>query len=158
MTEKELYEIVNQTIVGLSKGNVKKDKLDLTLAMDIAKACIQKAQEINLKATIAICDQHGNAILFYRMEESLLVSSDIAPKKAYTSVALNMSTAEAKIFMDKHANHLDNATEGRLVFFAGGLPIRIDGKLVGGLGVSGGLPEQDQEIASHGLKTVALSE
>ncbi len=158
MTEQELYQIVSQTIEELSKDTKKKDDLDLDLAMDIAKACIQKAQEINLKATIAICDQHGNTILFYRMEGSLLISSEVAPKKAYTAASLNKSTAELKNFMDEYAYHLDKSTEGRLVFFAGGLPIRIDNKLIGGLGVSGGLPEEDQEIALYGLKSIALSE
>ncbi len=124
--------------------------LDLEMSMKIAQRCLDKAKELKVNVSISICNKHGNAILFYGMPDALLVSTDLAFKKAHTSVSLNMATHEAKDFLDKQFHHLDTATPG-LVFFGGGFPVYIDGQLVGGIGVSGGTVAQDMEIAKYGL-------
>lgn len=130
--------------------------LDLSLAVQISKGCAAYASHIGVPVCISIVDASGVPILFNRMPGSLLVSVEIAPKKAYTCAVLNMSTEEAGIFTQKSALGLDTSLEGKIVLFAGGLPLRIGGRLAGGLGVSGGSPQQDKEIAENGLRSVGL--
>ncbi len=130
-------------------------EIDLDKAIKIAQACVEKAKSMNINAAISVCDKHGNAVLFYRMPNAFLVSSEVAYKKAYTSVSLNMTTVEAKELLDNKAFHLDTSVT-KLVFFGGGIPIRNNGQLVGGIGVSGGMPEQDIEIAEYGINNAGL--
>lgn len=152
-SEKALFSLVQDTVLEILS---KQYTLSLEQSVQIAQACIEHSKQLQIKTCVALCDPHGNPILFYRMEGALLVSTELAPKKAYTAVSLNMSTEEAKQFMDRYTPHLDQATENKLVFFGGGFPIRINKQLIGGLGVSGGLPEQDQTIATYGLKSAGL--
>jgi uncharacterized protein GlcG (DUF336 family) len=100
----------------------------LDLAKKMADAAAVKAIEIDVPMVIAICDKHGNPVLFNRMEDSLLASIDIATNKAYTAAALKGSTDQ---FADvaKEAGSLfglASCDKGRMVVFGGGFPIIMD--------------------------------
>ncbi|MDI3537339.1 MAG: hypothetical protein PWP16_1240 [Eubacteriaceae bacterium] len=125
----------------------------LDLAKKMADAAAVKAIEIDVPMVIAICDKHGNPVLFNRMEDSLLASIDIATNKAYTAAALKGSTDQ---FADvaKEAGSLfglASCDKGRMVVFGGGFPIIMDGEIIGGIGVSGGSVEEDMTVAKAGL-------
>jgi uncharacterized protein GlcG (DUF336 family) len=125
----------------------------LDLAKKMADAAAVKAIEIDGPMVIAICDKHGNPVLFNRMEDSLLASIDIATNKAYTAAALKGSTDQ---FADvaKEAGSLfglASCDKGRMVVFGGGFPIIMDGEIIGGIGVSGGSVEEDMTVAKAGL-------
>jgi uncharacterized protein GlcG (DUF336 family) len=125
----------------------------LDLAKKMADAAAVKAIEIDVPMVIAICDKHGNPVLFNRMEDSLLASIDIATNKAYTAAALKGSTDQ---FADvaKEAGSLfglASCDKGRMVVFGGGFPIIMDGEIIGGIGVSGGSVEEDLTVAKAGL-------
>ncbi|MGL4607708.1 MAG: GlcG/HbpS family heme-binding protein [Eubacteriaceae bacterium] len=125
--------------------------LDMAIKMTVAAA--QKAVEIDVPMVIAVCDASGNLVLFNRMEDSLLASMDIATNKAYTAVALKMST-DAAAEHAKESGSLFGITtcdKGRMVVFGGGFPIYEDGKIIGGIGVSGGSVEEDMTVAQAGL-------
>ena len=87
------------------------------------------------------------------MDGALLASVDISHGKAYTAVALKMSTEKlASLTQPGQMLFGINTTDnGRLVIFGGGLPIIENGQVVGGIGVSGGSVEQDVAVVTAGL-------
>jgi uncharacterized protein GlcG (DUF336 family) len=101
---------------------------------------------------IAVVDEGNNLVAFQRMDGAWLGSIDIAQGKAYTARAFNMSTKElgplcqpGEPLFGIHASN-----DGRLIIFAGGIPLERGGAVVGAIGVSGGSVEQDQEVAEAG--------
>lgn len=128
----------------------------LDKAKKMADAAAVKAIEINVPMVIAVCDNSGTPVLLNRMEDSWLGSIDIATNKAYTSVALKTST-DALADLCKESGSLFGLTtcdKGRLVVFGGGFPIKCDGQIIGGIGVSGGTVEEDMIVANAGLAAI----
>ena len=112
---------------------------------------LTQANELGIKVVIAVTDKNGNLILLNRMEDSLIASIELAGKKAYTSVVLNMCTSEV---LNCGLDEIVSSMEGKIVAFGGGLPVRTNGKLIGGIGISGGTVEQDVEIAQYAVNAV----
>ncbi len=101
---------------------------------------------------VAVVDDGGNLVAFERMENAWRGSIDIAMKKAWTSRAFDIETKalgelsqSGDQFFGIHASN-----DGKVMIFAGGVPIKKDGKVVGAIGVSGGLGKQDQAVAEAG--------
>jgi uncharacterized protein GlcG (DUF336 family) len=125
----------------------------LDMAKTMAEAATKKAIEINVPMVIVVCDTAGNPVLLNRMEDSLLASISIATNKAYTAVALKMSTDTAAD-LAKETGQLFGLTtcdNGRMVVFGGGFPIIEEGKIIGAIGVSGGSVDEDMSVATAGL-------
>ncbi|KNZ41352.1 GlcG/HbpS family heme-binding protein [Acetobacterium bakii] len=125
----------------------------LDMAKKMAEAAALKAIEINVPMVITVCDSAGNQVLLNRMEDSLLASISIATNKAYTAVALKMSTDTAAD-LAKESGQLFGLTtcdNGKMVVFGGGFPIYEGDKIIGGIGVSGGSVEEDMTVAKAGL-------
>ena len=149
----DLVEIIREKVSQALENTNKSDitSLDLETAIKFSKAAIKKSNELGIKVVIAVTDKNGNLILLNRMEDSLIASIELAGKKAYTSVVLNMCTSEVlKCGLDE----IVSSMEGKIVAFGGGLPVRINGKLIGGIGISGGTVEQDIEIAQYAVNAV----
>lgn len=115
-------------------------------------AAEKKAREIGQPMNIAVADEGGNLIAHVRMDGSWLGSIDISIKKAYTSRAFDISTKELAAhsqsggqFFGIHASN-----DGKVMIFAGGIPLKRNGKVVGAIGVSGGSGEQDHAVAQAG--------
>jgi len=129
---------------------------DLATAKAMAEAAEAKATELGVPVVFAAVDAGGNLILLHRMADSLLGSIDIATNKAFTSAAFKLPTAalaEASAPSGElHGIEVTNA--GRVVVFGGGLPVFVDGRLAGGIGVSGGTVAEDVRIVTHALNTV----
>lgn len=128
----------------------------LDMAKKMAEAAAKKAVEIDVPMVIVIVDAAGNMVLYNRMEDSLLASMDIAANKAYTAVALKMST-DAAAPLAKEAGQLfgiASCDKGRMVVFGGGFPIFEDGKIIAGIGVSGGSVDEDMSVAKAGLSVL----
>lgn len=130
------------------------DKLSLDSAKHIAEEIEKEAERNGLNAVIAIADEGANLILLHKMDSSFIASIDIAMNKAYTSAALKMTTEEAGRLSRPGSPlyGLQYTNSGRIVVFAGGVPLIRDSKLLGGLGVSGGTAEQDKMLAEYGAK------
>lgn len=124
----------------------------------LLQQAMQAAHEFNVPVVISLADRHGNVILTYRMPDALLVSLDLAPKKAYTAVALKMATHELSAAIQPGADlyQLEVSAGGSIVTFGGGYPLYRDGHLVGGLGISGGTVEQDMKIAQAAIQGLHL--
>ena len=121
-------------------------------ARRVIAAAEKKAGEIGQPMNIAVVDKGGNLIAFARMENAWLGSIDIAINKAFTSRAFDISTKElatlSKPGEQFYGIHVSN--HGRIMIFAGGIPLKLDGKVVGAIGVSGGMGAQDQAVAEAG--------
>lgn len=126
--------------------------ISLDQGQAVIRAATVKAREIGVAASIVVLDAGGNIKAFARMDDAWLGSVDVAMKKAKTSVLFEMDT-QAVWEVTKpgaQAHGLEN-TNGGLVTFAGGIPLKTaGGKLLGAIGVSGGQVAQDFEIASAG--------
>jgi uncharacterized protein GlcG (DUF336 family) len=126
------------------------------LARAMLDAAEQKAAEMGHPFVIAVVDDSGVLKAFSRMDGAALLSVQIAQDKAYTAAGFGLSTDGWHEFVKDDPPLAMGATAGidRLIVFGGGFPITIDGKVVGGIGVSGGHYTQDMDVANAGLAVV----
>ncbi|AJJ24100.1 cob(I)yrinic acid a,c-diamide adenosyltransferase [Yersinia enterocolitica] len=124
----------------------------------LVKLAVEAAMTLQITVVVALADRHGNMIMTYRMPDTLLVSSELAPKKAWTAVALKTATHQLSAAIQPGADlfQLEASTGGKVVSFGGGYPLWRDGQLVGGLGISGGSVEQDMYIAETAISALHL--
>ena len=134
------------------------DKPSITsaLAHRIVAAAEAKAEQMGHPFVIAILDESGVLKAFSRMDGAALLSVQIAQDKAYTAIGFGLPTHGWHDFIKDDPPLALGAPAGidRLVIFGGGYPITIGGRVVGGIGVSGGHYTQDQEVAEAGLAVV----
>ena len=128
-------------------------KITLDSAKRLIEAIEQEAQRRGKKAVIAVCGPDGNPIAVHVMDGAFLVSFDVAIKKAYTSVAVKMTTMELSALAQPGGTFygLDKMDNGKIVIFGGGVPMKVVDTIIGGLGVSGGTGEEDHSLAEYGL-------
>ena len=133
------------------------NKMTLELARKLAKAVEEKAKEIGVKAVVAISNEGANPVLVECTDDSYIASYDIALNKAYTSVALKMSTKKLSTLAQPNGElyGIQFTNGGKIVIFGGGVPLVSNGRIIGGLGVSGGSEEQDTFLADYGEKAFA---
>lgn len=119
------------------------------------EAAIKKAEEIGTTMDIAIVDVGGNLKAFARMDGAWLGSIDIAQKKARTARWFDMNTGDigqlsqpgGPLFNIEHSN-------GGLITFPGGVPIKDGDIVIGAIGVSGSTVENDHTVAVAGANAV----
>ena len=123
--------------------------LTMDKAVLIIEAAIEKAMTIGQPMNIAIVDAGANLMAFMRMDGAWLGSIDIAINKAFTARAFDITTRDlgsnsqpGNQFYGIHASN-----HGRVMIFAGGVPLKANGQVMGAVGVSGGSGEQDQAVA-----------
>lgn len=115
----------------------------------LAKAAKEVSKETGVGVTLSIVDENGNLRLLQRFGDAILPSIEISQKKAYTAAVLRQPTAEfGKIAQPGASAFGINITNDKLVIFGGGFPLKIKGKTVGGIGVSGGSVEEDEFVCS----------
>ena len=121
-------------------------------ARRVISAAEVKAHEIGQPMNIAVADEGGNLVAHIRMDGAWLGSIDISIKKAFTARAFDITTKDLAThsqsggqFFGIHASN-----DGRIMIFAGGIPLKKDGKVVGAIGVSGGSGDQDHAVAEAG--------
>lgn len=150
MNGESLTEIV-ETVV----GEVLKDsqsRLTLSRAKKLIGLVMDKAKGMGVNAVVAVSDGGANPIAVECMDDSFIASFDIALNKAYTGVAMQMPTKELKLLAQPGGSlyGIQFTNNGKIVVFGGGVPLFSNGKIVGGLGVSGGTEAQDTELADYG--------
>lgn len=130
------------------------------ITLDAAKRLIEKIEQEAARrgkqAVIAVCNPQGNPIAVHAMDGAFLVSFDVAMKKAYTSVAVKMSTMELAALAQPGGTFygLDKMEGGNIIIFGGGIPLKVGDTIIGGLGVSGGTGEEDHSLAEYGLSVL----
>ena len=121
-------------------------------ARRIIAAAEKKAAEIGQPMNIAVADAGGNLVAHVRMDNAWLGSVDISIKKAWTSRAFDITTKDlaANSQSGDQFFGINASNDGRVMIFAGGIPLKKDGQVVGAIGVSGGSGEQDHTVAEAG--------
>src|SRR6187402_2996007 len=126
--------------------------ITLNDAKKVISAAEKKAVEIGQPMNIAVVDSGGNLIAHERMDGAWIGSIDISIKKAFTSRAFDISTKDLATHSQSGGQFfgINASNDGRIMIFAGGIPLRKDGRVVGAIGVSGGSGEQDHAVAEAG--------
>jgi uncharacterized protein GlcG (DUF336 family) len=131
--------------------------LTMDKALLVVEAAIEKAKTIGQPMNIAVVDAGANLMAFMRMDGAWLGSIDIAINKAFTARAFDITTLElgrnsqpGDQFFGIHASN-----HGQVMIFAGGIPISLNGQIVGAVGISGGSGEQDQAVAEAAVAACA---
>jgi uncharacterized protein GlcG (DUF336 family) len=121
-------------------------------ARRVIAAAEKKAQEIGQPMNIAVVDQGGNLVAHVRMDNAWIGSVDISINKAWTSRAFDIETKalgensqSGDQFFGIHASN-----HGRVMIFAGGIPLKRSDQVAGAIGVSGGSGKQDHSVAEAG--------
>jgi uncharacterized protein GlcG (DUF336 family) len=127
--------------------------LFLAEANKILQAAISKAEEMNIRLSVAVCDAGGHLMAFNRMEGANTVTSIVAPGKAAAAAAFGRASgtiqADSPVIQAVLA-----AAGGHMLPAQGGVPIFKDGQLLGSVGASGGTGQQDEECARAGLAAI----
>lgn len=134
--------------------------ISLQAAQRVANAAIAEAMRLGISANAAVVDRAGVLIAFLRMPEASLHSAETAMDKAYTAASFRFPTSQ---WPDALASFPPVVQQNilqrpRLVVFGGGIPIEIEGEVVGAIGVSGGSAEQDEQCAAAGIAVLGDSQ
>jgi uncharacterized protein GlcG (DUF336 family) len=134
--------------------------LSLAEARTVISAAERRAEEIGQTMNIAVVDAGGNLVSHVRMDGAWIGSIDISINKAFTSRAFDIQTKDlgdnAQPGNQFYGIHASN--QGKIMIFAGGIPLTRDGKVFGAIGVSGGSGEQDQTVAEVGANALTGTE
>lgn len=122
------------------------------------EGAVRKALDVGVKVNVSVLDSGGNLLAFLRMNGAPLHSISISEDKAYTAVSFGLATSKWTKELKAHSEAVRQGLplRPRFVMFGGGLPIRLEGEVIGGIGVSGASEEQDEECAQAGLKATGL--
>lgn len=132
----------------VSEKGTAMQELTLDFAKELSLAVEKRAEQLGKKVVVAIMDAGANLVLLHSMTGAYLASCQIAQDKAYTAVALKMPTQTA--LEESRGGTLDGlcvTDKNRLSLLGGGTPLIANGKIIGGIGVSGGTAEEDTGFA-----------
>ncbi|MCU7810055.1 MAG: heme-binding protein [Candidatus Thiodiazotropha sp. (ex Notomyrtea botanica)] len=142
----------------MTKLTVNETSLHWQYAMQAVTAASRHAEDIGVVINAAVVDRGGNLLAFQRQNGAPLHSISIAIDKAYSAVSFGFSTADwLSVIGDQPQLREGLVQRDRLVIFGGGLPIRVDGELVGAIGVSGASETEDEACARAGIEAIGLS-
>ena len=112
------------------------------------------AAHLGVMMSIALADGEGNLQFFIRMDRALPASTEIAISKAYTAAALRMPTKElGRLALPGQPLYgIEHTHSGKIILFGGGIPLWVDGLVVGGIGISGGTVKEDERVAEAVVK------
>ena len=153
MNEIEIKRIIQNTISQLKSKSAA--VMTLENAEKLADAVLAEAKRVGVKAVVCVSDAAGNPKVVKCMNDAYIASYDVAVNKAFTVVALKMSTKTLKPLAQPGASlyGIQFTNGGKIVIFGGGDPICDgEGKVIGGLGVSGGSEEQDTALSAYGKR------
>lgn len=118
-------------------------------------AAVAKGLEMGCRVNAAVVDGGGNLVAFLRADGAFLPSIAIAQDKAYTAAGFGMATDRLYRLIEGSPALRDGILKReRVAAFPGGLPIHVDGLLVGAIGVSGGSEEEDLRCAEAGVAAI----
>lgn len=127
-----------------------------TAALRLLEVAVGKAEELGIKATVAVVDPSGRLIAFLKMAGSFLVSSGLARKKAITAAGMGMDTVKLEALLGAEPSRvLEGLTKSEdFTVIGGGIPLVRDSHVIGGIGVSGGSEEQDIKCAKEAAQLI----
>lgn len=125
--------------------------INLETALKLMKIVEEKAKTMDMKVVTAVSDAKGRPIAVHCMDDAYVGSYDIAVNKTYTAIAFQMSTEELGNLSGPNNSlyGIQHTNQGQIVIFGGGIPLKINGHIIGAFGVSGGNAEQDTYLAHY---------
>ncbi|MBD9447165.1 heme-binding protein [Rhizobium sp. RHZ01] len=123
----------------------------LAIAKKIADRVEAESSRVNVPVSVSVVDTHGNIVLEHRMNGALAFSMELSQQKAYTSALVQVRTADICQMVQPGQALYPLMSQGRFCAMGGGAPIDFEGKVVAGVGVSGGTVEQDVAILEGAL-------
>ena len=155
MNENTISQIVSHVLSDVRRSTEAKC-ITLSQARRLIAKVEEKAAQIGVRAVVAVTNTAARPVAVECMDDSFIASYDVALNKAFTVVALKMSTIELKS-ITKPGDSLYGiqfTNDGKIVVFGGGDPLRYNGAIIGGLGVSGGTEEQDTMLSAYGASVL----
>jgi uncharacterized protein GlcG (DUF336 family) len=129
----------------------------VTLAASSAliQAARDAAKEIGIEVAVAVTDAAGNLMAFERTDGAPFLTAEVAINKAWTAASYGVATHDWNTYLaDPKVAPLANIP--RLMAVGGGNPVKENGRVIGGIGISGGTYEQDRQIAEAALAALGL--
>jgi glc operon protein GlcG len=121
-------------------------------------AAALQARKLKIRVSVAAVDADGTLLAFVRMDGSLRHLADAAIKKACVAASVGMSTGKwDELLLTDSSLLADYAARARMTVFAGGVPIHHRQKVVGAIGVAGGVPDQDADCARVAIEAIGMS-
>lgn len=135
-------------------------RIDLAEAKALIATATERSLEIGVPMCIAVVDESGYLVAFDRMDTAKITSVSIAIDKAFTAAgARNHTSFYGKVSRpDGPAWGINQSNGGHFNVIPGGIPIIVDGNVIGGIGISGGNAAQDDDVAAHAVNRAAVSE
>ncbi|WRZ91877.1 heme-binding protein [Streptomyces sp. NBC_01007] len=115
----------------------------------LVTAARRAAEAAGVRISATVLDAGGHLLAFRRDDQAVLISGETSTRKAYTALQLNSATADLVDAVQPGGlfHTLPTALDRPLLFIAGGVPVHRDGRLIGAIGVGGGMPDQDHGFA-----------
>lgn len=135
--------------------------MNIELAKKIIKTAIRQAREMDKLCSVAVVDDRGFLVALHRMDHAPIPTVDIARDKAWTASTFRMPSSDIGQFGDPTTPGFGFNTQNwndRLTTIPGGLPIMDSDQVIGGVGVSGGTPEDDVAVCRAALDEVLASD
>jgi uncharacterized protein GlcG (DUF336 family) len=138
-------------------GLISRRHLSLDLALALLARVRDEAEARDLSLAAAVVDSAGNVLASQRMDGAALGAIPLALGKAFTAVSWATPTGEFATSTQPGGDDWGwNTTDARIVVYAGGIPLLVDGELVGGLGASGGTAGEDEECVSSAASALGF--
>ena len=158
MNENELKALIEKVVGEVKGGSDSASALrevktvTLSLAKKLAAEVEAEAERVGVKAVVVVADNSGRPILCEVMDDAFIASFDVALQKAFTVVSLKISTIDLKPLAQPGGSlyGIQFTNDSRIVIFGGGESLKVGGKVVGGLGISGGTEAEDTALAAFG--------
>ena len=126
----------------------------LAYAKNVADRIEKQSARVKVPVAVSIIDVHGNVVLKHRMSGAPAFSIELSERKAYTSALIGLRTADLTPLVQpgQALFSLMGLSDGRYCSMGGGAPLKNDGQMIAGVGVSGGTVDQDVAILEAALK------
>jgi uncharacterized protein GlcG (DUF336 family) len=131
-------------------------KITLKAAKLMGEKALEKCEDIGKPFVFSVVDAGGHVLYTQRMEEAFVTSISIAIDKAFTAATMKRSThlLTERVKPESELFGLNNTNNGRIIPFGGGLPVIVEGEVIGGVGASGGTVEEDIAVATAALEAL----
>ncbi|MEU8980720.1 heme-binding protein [Streptomyces sp. NPDC048309] len=123
----------------------------------LVAAARRAAEAAGVRISVTVLDAGGHPLAFRRDDQAVLISGETSTRKAYTALQLDSATADLVDAVQPGGlfHTLPTALDRPLLFIAGGVPVHRDGRLIGAIGVGGGVPDQDHGFAVAAVESLA---
>ncbi|MFD7792275.1 heme-binding protein [Streptomyces sp. NPDC059759] len=122
----------------------------------LVTAARRAAEAAGVRVSVTVLDAGGHLLAFRRDDQAVLISGETSTRKAYTALQLNSATADLVEAVQPGGlfHTLPTALDRPLLFIAGGVPVHRGGRLIGAVGVGGGMPDQDHGFAATAVEAL----